>query len=325
MEYIDIVSIGVNIKTIAEEQRNTRTKRSGCPKKNDILSITSVFLEHGNHSRDPLTNKFAISHRTLTEPMLEDIKFWTTNGDISMRTQQQLLFAKYENVFFLPQDLTNAIQKFKKERQIENEAATLINHLLECKAEDIRWIVKWRVDSATNSLVSLFWMTPEQYDLYVKYRDVIQYDNTYSTNQFKMALGLFVIVDNNNRSHLVRQTLMNDETLESFEWVFTTLLEAVNFPPSVIITDNDLASDTAIANIMPGTYHIHCIYHIGQNLLKNLKARLGSQYNEFSNAWYQMRNAPSQAEFDCLWDSLLEQYPDSVSYLNRALGSQKQR
>ena len=99
-----------------------------------------------------------------------------------------------------------------------------------------------------------------------------------------MALGLFVIVDNNNRSRLVGQMLMSDETLESFEWVFSSLIKGTNTFLSVIITDNDLVIDTAIANLMPDTYHIHCIYHIGQNLLKNLKSKLGSEYNDFIKA-----------------------------------------
>ena len=76
---------------------------------------------------------------------------------------------------------------------------------------------------------------------------------------------------------------------------------------------------------MSDTYYIHCIYHIGQNLLKNLKSKLGSEYNDFIKAWYKMRNTLSQIEFDRLWDSLLERYPASESYLNRALGSQKHR
>jgi len=80
-----------------------------------------------------------------------------------------------------------------------------------------------------------------------------------------MALGLFVIVDNHNRSRLVGQTLMTDETLESFEWVFNSLNKGTNVFPSVIITDNDLAIDAAIANIMPDTYHVYCIYRTPNN------------------------------------------------------------
>ena len=97
-----------------------------------------MSLEHGDHSLDPLANKFGITHRTLTEPMLADIEFWTTNGNLSMRTQCQLLEVKYENIFFLPQDLSNTIQKVKIEQRVDYEAAILINELIEHKAEDIR-------------------------------------------------------------------------------------------------------------------------------------------------------------------------------------------
>ncbi|CAG8849012.1 36048_t:CDS:2, partial [Gigaspora margarita] len=212
-------------KMIAKEQRNTRSKRNGCPwfinascpKTTNVISITTIFLEHENHSLDPLTNKFGTIHRILTEPMLADIEFWTTKGNLSMRTQRQLLEAKYANVFFLPQDLSNAIQKVKKEQQVDDEAAILINYLLE-----------------------------HQYELYVQYNDIVQYDNTYSTNRFKMVLGLLLIVDNNNQSRIVGQTLINDETCESFEWVFHSLVQATNIFPLVIITDNDLAIDAAI-------------------------------------------------------------------------------
>ncbi|CAG8752902.1 20050_t:CDS:2, partial [Dentiscutata erythropus] len=264
---------------IVEKQRNTYSKCSGCPwvinatypKKTGIISITSLYLEHEDHPLDPLTKKFGLTHRTLTEPMLADIEFWTTNGNLN---------------------LSNAIQRVKAEQNINYPA--------------------------TNSLVSLFWMMPKQYELYLQYSDIIQYDNTYSTNKFKMALGLFVIVNNNNWSRLIGQMLMNNETLESLEWVFDSLIKGTDVFPSVII-------DAAITNIMPNTYHIHCIYHIEQNLLKNLKSKLESEYNDFIKAWYKIRNTISQTEFDYLWDSLLEQYPALASYLNRSLGSQKYR
>ncbi|CAG8832202.1 31838_t:CDS:2, partial [Gigaspora margarita] len=109
-----------------------------CPKKTGIINITSLYLEHGDHPFDPLTKKFSLTYRTLTEPMLADIEFWTTKGNLSMRTQHQLLEAKYENVFFLPQDLSNAIQRVKAKQNVDCETAILINYFIEHKAEDIQ-------------------------------------------------------------------------------------------------------------------------------------------------------------------------------------------
>ncbi|CAG8727473.1 18777_t:CDS:2 [Gigaspora margarita] len=74
----------------------------------------------------------------------------------------------------------------------------------------------------SNSLTSLYWVSTNQHDLYMQYQDIIQHDNTYSTNQFKMALGFFVAIDNNNRSRFIDQALMNDEIAESYEWGLQT-------------------------------------------------------------------------------------------------------
>ncbi|KAF0468347.1 protein far1-related sequence 5-like [Gigaspora margarita] len=226
---------------------------------------------------------------------------------------------------FLPQDISNAIQTFKRQNHVECEAAVLLNYLLERKAKNTRWVVNWKVDPTNNSLVSLFWMSPDQHDLYLRYRDVVQHDNIYSTNRFKMALGFLVIVDNNNRSRLVGQALMSDETVESYEWVFQTLIMNTRAAPLMIITDNDLAVNTTIANVLSDSYHIHCIFHIGQNLIKNLKGKLGERYNELSTYWYQMRNSLSYNRFDDLWNELLKKFPDAASYLNRVLYGEKQR
>ncbi|CAG8693801.1 14858_t:CDS:2 [Gigaspora rosea] len=265
-----------------EHQGHNAMKKKTC-----ILRINSLYLSHNDHSLKDETNKFAVKYRTFSEEMLNDIKFWTEAGDLNMRTQYQMLMKRYPDVFFLPQDLSNTIQVYKRQSQVECESAVLLNYLLERKAEDTGWVVNWKVDPANNSLTSLFWMSPDQHDLYVRYRDIIQHDNTYSTNRFKISLGFFVIVDNNNRSRLVGQVLMNDETAKSYEWVLETLITNTG------------------------------------NLIKNLKEKLGNQYNEFSQHWYQMRNSLSYQQFDYLSNKLLAKFPDSAAYLNRALFNEK--
>ncbi|CAG8799589.1 11067_t:CDS:1, partial [Gigaspora rosea] len=52
--------------------------------------------------------------------------------------------------------LTNTIQTFKRQNHIEYEAAILLNHFLEHKNNDYRWVINWKVDLTTNSLTSLF-------------------------------------------------------------------------------------------------------------------------------------------------------------------------
>ncbi|CAG8737114.1 4835_t:CDS:2, partial [Gigaspora rosea] len=142
MEFVEAVDTPVNTKQV----------RASCPKTTGVLSINSLSLSHNDHPIIDETNRFAVKYHTFTDNMLNDIKFWTETGNITMRTQYQMLIKRYSNAFFLPQDISNAIQTFKRQNHVECEAAVLLNYLLERKAEDTRWVVNWKVDPTNNSL-----------------------------------------------------------------------------------------------------------------------------------------------------------------------------
>ncbi|CAG8783727.1 14031_t:CDS:2, partial [Dentiscutata erythropus] len=80
--------------------------------------------------------------------------------------------------------------------------------------------------------------------------------------------------DNYFRSRLVAQALANDETKDTYEH------------PRVFITDADSGMDAAIDIHYSNTYPLHCIYHISQNLIRNLKALLSSSFNDFIKDFY---------------------------------------
>ncbi|CAG8732258.1 25751_t:CDS:2, partial [Gigaspora margarita] len=197
-----------NKTSIVETQQQTQSKRTGCPWQirascPKTTGVLSITSLHLSNNNHPVKDK--------------------TNK-----------FASKYRAFS-----ENMLKDIKFWTEI---AAILLNYLLERKSDDNRWVINWKVDPTTNSLNSLFWISPDQHDLYLCYWDVIQHDNTYSTNQFKMVLSFFVIVDNNNRSRLVGQALINDKTAESYEWVFKTLIMNTKAEPLTIITDKDLAA-----------------------------------------------------------------------------------
>ncbi|CAG8785513.1 9927_t:CDS:2, partial [Gigaspora margarita] len=76
------------------------------------------------------------------------------------------------------------------------------------------------------------------------------------------------------------------------------LLESTGCQPHILITDSDIANEVTIENIMPEIYRINCIYHISQNLIKNLKSKLGSDWDKFIKSWYKMCNSPSKQDFE---------------------------
>src|SRR6202000_3348528 len=63
------------------------------------------------------------------------------------------------------------------------------------------------------------------------------------------------------------------------------------------------------------TYPVHCAFHITQNLHKNLRKPLGDSYENFLKDFYKCRNSLVQTTFHNRFAKLIEDYPQSKSYL----------
>jgi len=186
------------------------------------------------------------------------------------------------------------------------------------KTEDLRWVVDFELDK-DNRLTRLLWMSPDQVDLWHKYHDVVINDNTSRTNQYQMPLGVFIIIDNKCKTRLVCQVLVSDESLDTHVWILKCIKRATEQAPIVMFTDADPALDAAIPIVFPETYPAHCIFHIAQNLPKNLKAKLGEKWDDFIKQFYHCRNSLCESLFKQRWNQLLNNYPMAKDYLLRTL------
>src|SRR3954468_4019316 len=107
------------------------------------------------------------------------------------------------------------------------------------------------------------------YDESVHY-DIIIYDNTARTNKYNYPLSLFILIDNYNKSRLAAQAFLQDERQESYEWLFRTCLEVCEILPLTFVTNSNPAVIAAISVVFPETRHMQYLYHLYQNLPKNL-------------------------------------------------------
>ncbi|RHZ58027.1 hypothetical protein Glove_379g13 [Diversispora epigaea] len=139
-----------------------------------------------------------------------------------------------------------------------------------------------------------------------------------------MPLLLFLAIDNNTKSRLVAQALVYDKTVESYKWILECMKNATMTEPLVFITDADPAADAAIGLTYINTYQIYCIFHISQNLPKNLRSKLGDQYENFVRDFYLCRNSICEKLFYERWSSLIEKYSSAKDYLMRALYPNRQ-
>ncbi|RIB08957.1 hypothetical protein C2G38_2210197 [Gigaspora rosea] len=124
--------------------------------------------------------------------------------------------------------LYNAIQKFwGVQIHDESDAAKMLSYLIEQRNKDPDYVVITRLEGPHNELTGLFWMTSQQRnELWAKFHDVIIQDNTAKTNQYEMALSIFVGIDNNFKTRVLAQALTKYKTLVDYSWILQCILEA---------------------------------------------------------------------------------------------------
>ncbi|CAG8581769.1 3053_t:CDS:2 [Cetraspora pellucida] len=70
--------------------------------------------------------------------------------------------------------------------------------------------------------------------------------------------------------------------------------EATGILPRVLITDENLSIKHIASYNLLNTKHLFCLYHLSQNILKNLKSKLGEQYSNFIKDFYITCNSLSE-------------------------------
>ncbi|CAB4425154.1 unnamed protein product [Rhizophagus irregularis] len=130
-------------------------------------------------------------------------------------------------------------------------------------------------------------------DQYIHKRDLynaIQKFKSLLTNQHGDAQNtinkLFELKDH-EPSRLVAQCLSEDKTTESYEWFLDCIFKVTNNNPPVCLFSN--ANPTlinAVSSKFPKTHHYLCIFHIQENLRKNLAGKL-EYLNRTLNNCYQ--------------------------------------
>ncbi|CAG8739868.1 14517_t:CDS:2, partial [Dentiscutata erythropus] len=153
----------------------------------------------------------------------------------------------------------------------ESDASRLLKQLYEYRDNDPNWYIEPLIDS------------------------IIQ-DNMAQTNYYNFPLCLFVLVDNHNKTRIAAQALMPDETIESFCWVMQQLKKATGISPRILMTNEYLSIKYVMAHDFPDTKHLFCLYHLSQNISKNLHSKLDEQYADFIRDFYLAHNSLSENE-----------------------------
>lgn len=310
-------------RPILGKVRNKGSKKQGCMwqininrKTNSPIVTVTLFNNEHNHEISAETIKFATAYKNFSEEITEQIEFYVVHGHCDATTIRNLLQPKYPDRVFLTRDLGNAIQKIKREKGLNmGDAASLLTKLLGFQANDPAWFVKPLLDDTSNRLIGIFWMSPEQRERWSNFYDIIIHDNTARTNKYNYPLSLFILIDNYNKSRLAAQAFVQDERQETYEWVLQCCLEACEVPPLTFVTDGDPAMIAAASVVFPKAHHMLCLFHIYQNLPKNLRSCLGSLYQEFLKDFKEIQQSYCESVFERRSQGLVEKYTAGSKYI----------
>ena len=288
-------------------------------KQDNLVHISKVNGTH-NHELVENIHMVAARYRKLSSEMIEDVRLLATCG-VRAGAIIEVLQRKNPGQHIHARNIYNMVQSIRFQKGVTSDAGSMYLELVKQQKENPTLHVDTRFEGQDNHLVGLCWMRPNQQQLWARFHDVILLDTTAKTNRYSMILCVVVLVDNHNRSRLAATAIVSDETKDTFTWLFESINKATGgLAPRLLYTDADPAMIAAVNSSWPNTKHHFCLFHIRKNLEKHLLGKFGSEkWSKFFADFCYVRNSRVESIFNERWNSLLQQYPNAASYLQRQL------
>lgn len=178
------------------------------------------------------------------------------------------------------------------------------------------FFVESMLNGYNESLCKLFFASPTMQYNYNLFGDIILIDATYNTNIYKVPLVVITGIGCDGRNLVFGMAFVNDETLETYEWIFKAFLSAHKKPPNLIVSDGDPAICSTIASLCkdhPETNHFICQWHLKRNLKRHfsfLKRQNRKEYETLMS----LPHIDEQEQFELVFNSLLDFFKSNESY-----------
>uniref|UniRef100_A0A8I6WQ28 Protein FAR1-RELATED SEQUENCE n=1 Tax=Hordeum vulgare subsp. vulgare TaxID=112509 RepID=A0A8I6WQ28_HORVV len=241
-----------------------------------------------------------------------------------------------ENVPFNKRSLNYLCKRMNWEIA-EDDIRKTVELLSELKKKDPMFADSVLVDS-DSKIQALMWTNGRSRYQYSTFGDAITFDTTYRTNQYDMPFGLFVGVNHHFQSIILGGVLMRNEKEETFDRVFKEFVSLMGGKATLTIltctplfmiakshsrllstlflyrltlileTDQCRSMELPIANVLPGTKHRWCKWHV----LRRAKETLGPAYTmnkELRDELHKiLEYMPTVKEFEAAWQTLVQKY-----------------
>ncbi|KAL2897661.1 Protein FAR1-RELATED SEQUENCE 11 [Bienertia sinuspersici] len=193
---------------------------------------------------------------------------------------------KHGELSFIERDVRNLFAKVKRMLG-DDDVKRLLEYMKLAKQENNMFQYAYTPDDERR-FEHLFWRQAQSFELYQKYGDVVVFDMTYKVNTYDMPCGIFVGVDNHEKSILSGCALLRNEKTSGFRWLMKTFVTIMKNTLKTIITDQDPWMSEAIATELPTTKHSYCIWHITSKFSYWFSALLRTTYQDWCTAFYEI-------------------------------------
>ncbi|XP_022889102.1 protein FAR1-RELATED SEQUENCE 6-like [Olea europaea var. sylvestris] len=291
------------------------TVKMGCKARisasSDMLGnwrINAVHLEH-NHETSPSKSRLYRCNRTLTAHVKRKLEVNDLAGIPLHKSYNSAVVEAggYENMTCIEKDCRNYVERVRRLRLGEGDAATIQSYFSRMQAQCSGFYFSMDLDDDSR-LRNVFWADNRCRLAYKEFGDVVTFDTTYLTNKYDMPFASFVGVNHHGQSTLLGCGLLSNEDTETFVWLFRTWLQCMyGEAPQAIITDQDRAMQNAIEIVFPRTKHRWCLWHI----LKKLPEKFGYHVDKgliFGAIHDLVYDSQSEHEFEEGWMAMIDTY-----------------
>lgn len=209
---------------------------------------------------------------------LETAKIIESRSGVDPARPRQILneiLSKDANKTIDIRDITNKRDRDRRKMRGGYTDTQLLIKVLTEKGE--KFTVRYHNDDPTDQLIGLFWIPSGCIKNWRRFYWILQMDNTYQTNRFKMPLFTFGALSNVQTVVHIGFGLVDNETADGFTWLISQMEKfrvELDIPrPNAFITDKELALRNALRALVPDARQLLCIFHLNQNVAKNFKKK----------------------------------------------------
>ena len=233
--------------------------------------------EHNHDFVSPHKRQFLRSNRTVSKRAKSTLFNYHKASIGTSQTYRLLHISEggFQNVGCTLRDLQNYYHDLRTKIK-DVDAQMFVGKLERKKKVNPAFFYDFMVDEQ-GRFVRVFWADATCRKNYSVFGDVVSVDSTYSTNQYNMKFVPFTGVNHHLQSVFLGAAFLDNEKIESYEWLFKTFLKAMGgIAPHLIITDEDASMKAAISQILPETIHRLCMWHI----MEKVPERVGPSIRE---------------------------------------------